>query len=98
MQRKQFTFYRSFHMAIQQLSKEKHQLLAYQTLCDYALDGTTPDIDALPNEVAILFILMKPNLDSSRRKAAAGRKGGLAPRLPWEAPALPSAESKPEAN
>ena len=98
MQRKQFTFYRSFYSAIQQLSKESDQLLAYKTVCRYALDGIAPDIDALPNEVSILFILMKPNLDSARRKAAAGRKGGLAQNLPWEAPARISGESGPEAN
>ena len=49
---------------------------AYDAIIDYALRGAAPDLDALPDAVAIAFELIRPNLDSSRRKAEAGRKGG----------------------
>ena len=76
MNRTQFTFYESFYEALQRIRSPEDRALAYDTLCAYALYGTEPDLDGLPDAVAITFHLIKPNLDASRRKADCGRLGG----------------------
>ena len=82
MKRKQFTFYRSFLDAIQALPK-KEQLPFVLALIVYALDG-----DELPlsGPAASAFCIVKPLLDSSRRKAESGSLGGK------------QSSSKPQAN
>lgn len=75
-QRSQFTFYESFFNALSRIKKEADRAKAYDAICAYALYGTEPDMDALPDSAAIAFELVKPNLDSSRRKANSGKKGG----------------------
>ena len=75
-QRSQFTFYESFFNALSRIKKDADRAKAYDAICAYALYGTEPDMDALPDSVAIAFELVKPNLDSSRRKANSGKKGG----------------------
>ena len=49
---------------------------AFVVLCEYALKGETPNLDKLPDSVAIAFELARPTLDASRRKAENGKKGG----------------------
>lgn len=78
MDRKQFTFYESFFSAIGRIKKKADRCDAYDALCAYALYGTPPDLDGLPDTAAIAFELIKPNLDSSRKKATSGKKGGSA--------------------
>ena len=63
-------------MALKRLRDPAERCAAYDAIVDYALRGAAPDLDALPDAVAIAFELIRPNLDSSRRKAEAGRKGG----------------------
>lgn len=75
-QRSQFTFYESFFNALSRIKKEADRAKAYDAICAYALYGTEPDMDTLPDSAAIAFELVKPNLDSSRRKANSGKKGG----------------------
>ena len=75
-ERGQFTFYASFAVALKRLRDPAERCAAYDAIIDYALRGTAPDLEALPDAVAIAFELIRPNLDSSRRKAEAGRKGG----------------------
>lgn len=75
-QRSQFTFYESFFNALSRIKKEADRAKAYDAICAYALYGTEPDMDVLPDSAAIAFELVKPNLDSSRRKANNGKKGG----------------------
>ena len=75
-ERGQFTFYASFAVALKRLRDPAERCAAYDAIIDYALRGAAPDLDALPDAVAIAFELIRPNLDSSRRKAEAGRKGG----------------------
>ena len=41
-------------------------------LIEYALYGSLPDLDDLPDVVALAFELVRPNLDASRRKAGGG--------------------------
>ena len=73
MRREQFTFYRSFYEAMLKLPKRK-QFGLLLAVIRYALDGVPPcDL----NDAQIgQFILIKPTLDASRRKAKAGSIGG----------------------
>ena len=66
MQRKQFTFYRSYFEATQNLSTEQmHRTLT--AIVDYALNENLPE-DLDPVETAV-FTLVRPHLDSSRERA-----------------------------
>ena len=73
MERKQFTFYRSYLDAIRRLPK-KEQGNIVLAICNYALDETIPS--ALSPIADTVFTLVKPTLDASRRKAEAGKCGG----------------------
>lgn len=74
--RNQFTFYASYYDAIQHLKKQD-QLAVIMAICAYALDGTEPK---LTGAAASAFILIKPTLDASKRKAESGKRGGSAKR------------------
>lgn len=71
--RGQFTFYRSFWEAVQSLPK-KDRLPVLEAIISYALDGVQPS--ALTQSQSAFFLLVKPNLDASRKKAASGKQGG----------------------
>lgn len=88
MDRTQFTFYESFFKAISRIRKKGDRAEAYDAICAYALYGTEPELEKLPDSAAIAFELSKPNLDASRRKANSGKRGGNAKQI----------GSKPEAN
>lgn len=75
MEREQFTFYASFAKAIQKIRKAADRAAAYDAVVNYALNGTLPDLDKLPDSVCIVFELVRPNLDASRRKAQGGKNG-----------------------
>lgn len=57
---------------------DSERLLLYDCLCEYSLNGKEPG--ELPPIANSLFILMKPNIDSSNRRYKAsvenGKKGG----------------------
>lgn len=72
MERGQFTFFRSYWEALQTLPK-KERLAAYEAICDYALNGTEQE---MTGSAATAFILIKPTLDSGRKRAASGKQGG----------------------
>lgn len=91
-ERKQFTFYAGFAKSISRIKKAADRADAYDAIVEYALYGIEPNLEALPDAAAIVFELSKPVLDSSRRKAESGKKGGSA-----EANAKQN-ESKQEAN
>ena len=74
MGRGQFTFYRSYYEAIKQLPK-KEQANVLLAICAYALDEETPK---LTGTAAAIFMLVKPTLDASKRKAESGKAGGSA--------------------
>lgn len=78
MERSQFTFYESFARALKRIKKDGDRVKAYDAICDYALHGTLPDLDSLPDAAAIAFDLIKPTLDTSARKAKSGKRGGEA--------------------
>lgn len=75
--RGQFTFYRSFWEAVQSLPK-KDKLPVLEAIISYALDGVTPS--GLTHSQSAFFLLVKPNLDASRKKAANGKQGGSKPK------------------
>ena len=75
--RKQFTFYRSYFEALRKLP-ESLRLGALEAIIGYALDGTEPD--TLSDMQAMAFLLIKPTLDASLKKAMAGRLGGSKPK------------------
>ena len=87
--RGQFTFYRSFWDAIRCLPK-KDKLPVLEAIISYALDGAEPT--SLTQSQTALFSLIRPNLDSSRKRAASGKQGGKSSKAKGK-----QSESKPEA-
>lgn len=85
--RNQFTFYRSYYDAIQALSKRDQSALIL-AVCAYAIYETPPK--GLSNAAFTAFNLIKPTLDSGRKKAESGSLGGQANGK--------QNESKPQAN
>ena len=85
--RNQFTFYRSYYDAIQALSKRDQSALIL-AVCAYAIYETEPK--GLSNAAFTAFNLIKPTLDSGRKKAESGALGGQVSSKP--------SESKPQAN
>ncbi len=76
LQRKQFTFYRSFFEAISAIGSKARRAELYDIVCDYALNGTMPDMDALTAIQRSSMRLIMPVLDTARQKAEAGVLGG----------------------
>ena len=84
--RNQFTFYRSYYDAIAALPK-KEQAAIILAVCDYVLYEREPE--KLSPVGKTCFALIRPTLDSGRRKAANGKQGGKSGK---------QTASKPEAN
>ena len=76
-ERNQFTFYRSFWEAVKGLPK-KDRLPILESIIEYALDGKAPS--GLSQSQSAFFLLVKPNLDAARKKAANGKQGGSKPK------------------
>ena len=74
MERKQITFYRSFYEAIRRLRRKADRCDAYDALLAYAFFEVMPDLEELEPQVAALFELIKPTLDTGRRKAEKAMK------------------------
>ena len=75
--RKQFTFYRSYYDAIQQLGK-RDQAAIILAVCAYAIYETEPE--GLSPAASTAFQLIRPTLDSGRKKADSGKQGGSKPK------------------
>ncbi len=82
MERTQFTFCRSFFRAIGSIPKKADRCDAYEAIIRYAPDGEEPKLRT--RDTALIFEIPVP--DSGRRKAAGGRKAGLAARFVPDAP------------
>ena len=76
MQREQFTFFRSFLEGISVIKNKAARCDAYDAIVLYALTGEEPDLSKIPAIAQIAFIMARPNIDASRKRAEAGRKGG----------------------
>lgn len=75
-ERTQFTFYASFFDAVSRIKKKADRADAYDAICAYALREEEPDFSKMSDAAQIAFLLIKPNLDSSRRKAKSGKTVG----------------------
>lgn len=71
-ERQGFTFFRSYYEAAKELP-DTQRLAFYDAVMRYGLNDEQSDLEGM---VRALFILVKPNLDKSKAKAAAGSKGG----------------------
>ena len=71
MERKQFTFYRSFYESIQCLKTNKEKLQAYDVLCRYALDGKIPEETEIKDGVLAIFSMSRPILNRARQRSFA---------------------------
>ena len=92
-QRGQFTFYRSFWDAIQILP-QKDQLPLLKAVISYALDGE--EISGLSQHQRASFLLIKPTLDSARKKAASGKQGGSKSKANASKPQANASEKEKE--
>lgn len=70
--RQQFTFYRSFYDALNDVPEE-FRCQAVMAMIRYALDGEEPQ--GLESHGRIFFKLARPTLDAARRMAGGGKKG-----------------------
>ena len=84
--RNQFTFYRSYFEAIEPLPKKDRSAIIL-AVCEYGLYETEPK--GLSPVAMACFNLIRPTLDSGRKKAANGKQGGKSSK---------QTASKPEAN
>lgn len=75
-ERKQYTHFESYTRAAMRIKKKTDRCDFYDSIGNYALYGIEPDLDSLPDSVAMAFELIKPTLDSSKRKSENGKKGG----------------------
>ena len=87
-ERGQFTFYASIFESAKRMKNKSARADFYDAVCDYALNGISPDLDKLADAAAVGFISVKPNLDASRKKAKSGKVGGSSKQT----------ASKPQAN
>ena len=78
--RKQFTMYESVYKALRRIRKKQDRADAYDAICAYALYQEEPDMDAMSDAAAIAFDLIRPVLDSARKKASNGKQGGSKPK------------------
>lgn len=72
-ERSQFTFYASFAKAAERIKKKTDRCDFYDIVKDYAIYGKAPDLEKIADSVAIAFELIKPNLDTSKRKSNGGK-------------------------
>ena len=70
MERGQFTFYRSYYVALRLLSPADREQ-AVMALCAYALDGQEVPLEG---PAALMLLLVKPTLDTARVRAEAGSR------------------------
>ena len=88
-ERNAFLFYRSFYEAAKHLDKEA-QADFMMAVCAYSLDGDVPDLSGV---AAAMFALVRPTLETSRKKSASGKNGGSKPKA-----SAKQSESREEAN
>ena len=78
--RKQFTMYESIYKSLQRIRNKKDRADAYDAICAYALYNQEPSLETASDAVAIAFELIRPVLDSARKKAENGKQGGSKPK------------------
>lgn len=83
MVRNQFTFYKSFLASARKLKKSSDREKFLMAVIEYALEGKEPV--NLPENCDVAFSIVRPVLDSSRKKAENASKGGSASSKQTEA-------------
>lgn len=91
--RNQFTFYRSYFEAIEPLPKKDRSAIIL-AVCEYGLYETEPK--GLSPVAMACFNLIRPTLDSGRRKAASGKQGGKSSKQSASKPQAPGKQSARE--
>ncbi|MEA4901887.1 DUF6291 domain-containing protein [Desulfitobacterium sp.] len=71
-EKRAFTFFRSYYEAAKELT-DKQRLAFYDAIIQYGIDSEEM---ALSGVAKAMFALVKPTLDKSQARAAAGSKGG----------------------
>lgn len=82
VERKAFSFMRSFFEAAKMLENKEDRADFLMAVCNYGLNGVEPETIGV---TTAMFQLVKPNIDSALAKAIAGAKGGKASRKQTEA-------------
>lgn len=96
-----FVFYKSFYDAIKKIPEE-YQLELYNAILSYSLEGIEPN--NLSPIAEAMFILIKPNIDSSQKRYEAsvenGKKGGRPLKKTQEKPNqnLDETQEEPDEN
>lgn len=75
-ERGQFTFYRSYYEALKSLPKKEREPVLMAIIA-YALDGEITELTGIGSAI---FSLVKPTLDTGRKKAESGKQGGSKPK------------------
>ena len=92
-----FVFYKSFYDAIKKIPEEC-QLELYNAILSYSLEGIEPS--NLSSIAEAMFILIRPNIDSSQKRYEAsvsnGKKGGRPKKETQEKPSKNLEETKKE--
>lgn len=83
--------YESIYKSLQRIRNKKDRADAYDAICAYALYNQEPDLETASDAVAIAFELIRPVLDSARKKAESGKQGGSKTKANGK-----QKESKPE--
>ena len=78
--RKQCTMYEIIYKSLQRIRNKKDRADAYDAICAYALYNQEPNLETASDAVAIAFELIRPVLDSARKKAESGKQGGSNPK------------------
>lgn len=65
-------FYESFYEALKNLP-DKERLESYDAICKYGCTGEEPDVSGV---VAVVFTLVKPQIDAAEKRAVCGKMGG----------------------
>ncbi len=68
--------YESIYKSLQRIRNKKDRADAYDAICAYALYNQEPNLETASDAVAIAFELIRPVLDSARKKAESGKQGG----------------------
>lgn len=74
---KKFIFHESYFQAIQMIKNNDDRAIAYDVICEYALNGNFPNLEKIPESAAIAFFLIQDRIELSEKRSIAGYKGGL---------------------
>ena len=86
------TFYKSYYEACKEIPIEQREKI-YAAIIEYAFTGASPELDGV---LKALWIVIRPNIDNSIKKASAGSKGGKTPANVSEPKPSKKPEPKPE--